>query len=114
MTIKAAQIKLAEQAAQSDFQSSDADLNDEDELSFSDDLLDKSTDLKKTTKKRHRRVLSIQKNRKLAHLEKQNECKVKQLMNRYLGGSDVVKETNYGVRRGYLYKCPKYGSSIKD
>ena len=35
-------------------------------------------------------------------------------MNRYLEGSDVVKETNYGVRRGYLYKCPKYGSIIKD
>ena len=77
-------------------------------------MLDKSTDLKKTTKKRHRRVLSIQKNGKLAHLEKQNECKVNQLMKKYLGGSDVVKETNYGVRRGYLYKCPEYGSIIKD
>ena len=77
-------------------------------------MLDKSTDLKKTTKKRHRRVLSIQKNRKLAHQEKQNECKVKQLLKQYLGGSDVVKETNYGARRGYLYKCPECGSIIKD
>ena len=94
-------LKLAEKAAESEFQSSDADLNDEDELGFSDDLLDKSTDLKKTTKKRHRRVLSIQKSRKLSHQEKQNECKVKQLLKQYLGGSDVVKETNYGARRGF-------------
>lgn len=35
-------------------------------------------------------------------------------MKEYLGVSDVVKKTNYVVRSGYLYKCPKCDSIIKD
>ena len=110
-------LRRAEAAALREYSSSDSDemdLSRQERSKMNSKSSDEKCKNKRKVKRRYKRIISRAQKQKLKRSEDKKRQKITKMLEKYIGGSDVVEEISQGGRRGYVYKCPICKLFIKD